>query len=278
MVHTSSSTARPTRRSVLAAGGAGLALSLSGCLSFGDVTAASEERLTLPVEGASTLAVVTTNGDVTVAGWDGDRVELTVTGRARASAALERATVETSVVDGVLTLRTVDRSRGTEERPSVSLAVRVPRALPVASLETTNGRIEASDVVGDLRAASRNGDVRVRQVAGYVDLATQNGDVEAVGCTGLDGARVANGNVDVEVAALRRDATVDTDNGTVVVRLAPDLSADYRAATSLGVVRVVDLAATDRLDERRAASGRLGTGGHVLTARAATGDVELRPR
>jgi DUF4097 and DUF4098 domain-containing protein YvlB len=148
----------------------------------------------------------------------------------------------------------------------------------VASLETTNGRAEASDVVGDLRAVSRNGDVGVRDVAGYVDLATQNGDVEAVGCTGVDGARTTNGDVDVEVAALRGDATVGTDNGSVVVRVAPDLSADYRAATSLGRVRVVDLVATDRLDERRAASGRLGTGGHVLTARASTGDVELRPR
>jgi DUF4097 and DUF4098 domain-containing protein YvlB len=278
MVHTSSLAARTTRRSLLAAGGAGLALSLAGCLSLGDVTAASEERLTLPVAGASALAVVTTNGDVAVTGWDGDRVELTVTKRGLNSAALERATVETSVVDGVLTLRTVDRSRGTEERPSVSLAVRVPRTLPVASLETTNGRAEASDVVGDLRAVSRNGDVGVRDVAGYVDLATQNGDVEAVGCTGVDGARTTNGDVDVEVAALRGDATVGTDNGSVVVRVAPDLSADYRAATSLGRVRVVDLVATDRLDERRAASGRLGTGGHVLTARASTGDVELRPR
>lgn len=278
MVHTSSLAARTTRRSLLAAGGAGLALSLAGCLSLGDVTAASEERLTLPVAGASALAVVTTNGDVAVTGWDGDRVELTVTKRGLDAAALERATVETSVVDGVLTLRTVDRSRGTEERPSVSLAVRVPRTLPVASLETTNGRAEASDVVGDLRAVSRNGDVGVRDVAGYVDLATQNGDVEAVGCTGVDGARTTNGDVDVEVAALRGDATVGTDNGSVVVRVAPDLSADYRAATSLGRVRVVDLVATDRLDERRAASGRLGTGGHVLTARASTGDVELRPR
>lgn len=278
MVHTSSLAARTTRRSLLAAGGAGLALSLAGCLSLGDVTAVSEERLTLPVAGASALAVVTTNGDVAVTGWDGDRVELTVTKRGLNSAALERATVETSVVDGVLTLRTVDRSRGTEERPSVSLAVRVPRTLPVASLETTNGRAEASDVVGDLRAVSRNGDVGVRDVAGYVDLATQNGDVEAVGCTGVDGARTTNGDVDVEVAALRGDATVGTDNGSVVVRVAPDLSADYRAATSLGRVRVVDLVATDRLDERRAASGRLGTGGHVLTARASTGDVELRPR
>jgi hypothetical protein len=278
MVNTSSLAARTTRRSLLAAGGAGLALSLAGCLSLGDVTAVSEERLTLPVAGASALAVVTTNGDVAVTGWDGDRVELTVTKRGLNSAALERATVETSVVDGVLTLQTVDRSRGTEGRPSVSLAVRVPRTLPVASLETTNGRAEASDVVGDLRAVSRNGDVGVRDVAGYVDLATQNGDVEAVGCTGVDGARTTNGDVDVEVAALRGDATVGTDNGSVVVRVAPDLSADYRAATSLGRVRVVDLVATDRLDERRAASGRLGTGGHVLTARASTGDVELRPR
>ncbi|MFC4359531.1 DUF4097 family beta strand repeat-containing protein [Halobium salinum] len=267
-----------SRRRLLALGATGLAVGLAGCLSLGAVTRSSSEGRTLPLDGASSLSVHNLNGAIGVTSWDGDGVDLTVTKRATDDAALGRARVDAAVTDGVLAVRTTDTSRGTQQRATVDLDLRVSEDLPVALLETRNGDVDVEGVVGDLRAVTQNGNARVRDVDGYVTLESANGNVEATGCRGVDGARTANGDVDVELASLRRDVAFDSGNGNVVLRLDPDLSADYRAESGVGRVRVVDLDATDRVDERRSASGRPGTGGPVLTATTGNGDVELRSR
>lgn len=269
----------PTRRRLLAAGATGLTVGVAGCLSAGDFASTASSTRTIPADDARSLAVHNENGPIAASAWEEDAVELAVTKRALFdSGAFDRATVSTSVSDGVLAVRTEDTSGLLQRRATVDVRVRVPGDWTVRTLETDNGDVDVRDVAGDLGAASHNGNVRVRHVDGYVSLETDNGNVESVGCRGVDGAHTSNGDVDVEVRSLRRDATFDSANGNVVLRLDPDLDADYRAETANGEVRVVGLDATDRVEGTGSASGRLGDGGPTLTATTSNGDVELRSR
>ena len=225
-----------------------------------------------PVEGATSLRVANGNGSVAVATHDAATVDVTVTKTSSAGrAAFERTHVRQRIEGETFVLETAYEDG---ETALVDYEILVPEDLAVAEVRTANGDISVEGTAGDLSATATNGTVEAVDVEGYVDLATTNGDAVADGTTGVDGIRAVNGAIDADVAAIRRDVTVGTGNGDVVVRVGPDLDADLSASAGIGAVELgEDVSLADERVAESAVSGRLGDGGNRLDVSTDIGTV-----
>ncbi len=274
----------------------------------GDLTATDTETLTYPAPTA--LSLETKNGAVSVRGQDRDDVRVTVTKRATDETTLDSVRVVVSGGgDEPLALRAeYDDRRG---RAVVDLDVTVPRDVPVASVVTKNGTIEvkgatgdadlvtkngavevadhdgdvevnakngaidAADVTGDLAVAAKNGRVTVERLGGVLDTRTKNGSVEGRDVAGVDRAESKNGSIDLDVDAVRGDATVATKSGSISLRAGPALDADVTLATSMGSIDAPAIGASASGLGRVERHGTLGDGGPRLTVESEVGSIEL---
>lgn len=266
------------RRALLAGVSAGLGAALAGCSSisrrFGDQRTRSDER-TYDVDAGTELQVRNQNGSVTVEGFDGAAIEMSTEIRGPTEASLDEVAVnETRDGDRVVVETAYDNSG--DERASVDLSVRVPRAVRVTRAQTTNGDLYVSGVAGGGEFASRNGDIDVRNLDGHVDAQTTNGDVTVEGVEALGGAVTTQGNVDVDVPELVGDAAVQTENGHVDATVAPDLDAAVSATTTNGVVRLDGIEFRDAETSQSSASGTLGGGTFDLSFETTNGDIVLQ--
>lgn len=280
----------------------------------GDLTATDTETRTYPAPAA--LSLETKNGAVSVRGEDRDDVRVTVTKRATDEATLDSVRVVASGggegSDEPLALRAeYDDCHG---RAVVDLDVTVPRDVPVASVVTKNGTIEvegatgdadlvtkngavevadhdgdvevnakngaidAADVTGDLAVAAKNGRVTVERLGGFLDTRTKNGSVEGRDVAGVDRAESKNGSIDLDVDAVRGDATVATKSGSISVRVGPALDADVMLATNMGSIDAPAIGASASGLGRVERRGTLGDGGPRLTVESEVGSIELTRR
>lgn len=224
-----------TRRTLLAAAAAGVTLGLAGRL--GGARGERRGTLTRRVDGVAALAVENADGDVTVRTHDGDDVVVDVTGRGPSERAVDRLRVGTRREGGTLVVEAVAPERG--GAGTVRLDVRVPAGLAVARVRTANGDATVRGTTGDVVVSATNGDATVDDVDGFATLRAVNGTATAAGAAGLDGASAVNGDVDVEVRAVRGDATVGTTNGDVRVAVARTLDGGASAGATDGSRRVV---------------------------------------
>lgn len=143
----------------------------------------------------------------------------------------------------------------------VQFHVRVPRGVRVA-MNTVNGSVHVDGATAEVVAGSVNGEVDVATSGGPVSATTVNGTVRAnVGAVGNDD-----------------DMNFGTVNGSVIVTLPPDLSADVDVSTLNGSVNTdFPLSVTGRI-ERRHVNAHIGKpgGGARIRLRTVNGSVELR--
>jgi hypothetical protein len=266
------------RRRFLAGAATVGAVALAGCLSTaGGISNGSKSAMYTVGDGLS-LRVAAENGEVRVVADDGlDRVKVRSTVASNGLGnPLKSAPVETAVEnDRYVVHARAERDGFLGGRVRHDVEVRVPADVRVDRVETANGRVHVSGVVGDVHASSQNGDVSASDVDGVVRLESANGDVTATATRGVAEARTGNGDVTVELAALDRDATLRSGNGDVTVRVDPALAARVDLSTGNGRVSVVDVAVNADVDDRRHVRGRIGDGGHRITASTGNGDVRL---
>lgn len=223
------------------------------------------------------LAVETTNGSVTVRGEDRDDVAVVVTKRAPDEDALRRArAVASGGGDRPLSLRA--EFDGTASDVAVDFEVALPSDAPVESVETSNGSIELRDATGDARLTTTNGSITAERVDGPLDLRTRNGRVTVRECSGVDRAASTNGSVELELDALRGDATAETTSGSVTILAGPGLDADVTCTTTLGSVDAPTLSGSASSLGKSSVSGRLGEGGNRLDVETTLGSIEVRTR
>lgn len=263
-----------SRRRLLGAAAAAVPAAIAGCAVPGPLETDSGSR-TLSLGDATSLTVENRNGRVTVTGEDREDIRLEYEKRTRYGAdLLDRTDVLDQRVGDTLQVSVEFDGEG-DPTPTVRLELRVPEGTPIERLETGNGDVTARNVGGNPRLRTSNGDAVAREVGGYVSLDTSNGRVEAASVAGLDGASSSNGDVDVEIPALRQDATVETSNGDVTAALAAGLDADVTAETSNGDVSTSGLSFSSSESGDSRFSGRLGEGGTDLQLETSNGDVTL---
>lgn len=257
-------------------GCAATATGLAGCVVPGTL----ESRRTsdeIDIPSGTALTVENQNGDVRLEGISADTATLEVEKSTRYGGELfERVSVQTGRSGDQFQIETVDDTPA-GRTVSVDITIYLPDEVPVERVVTTNGDVTAQDVVGDPTLRSTNGDVLADAVAGYVTVRSRNGDVETRAVTGVDGARTTNGDVDVEVPAIRGDASFETTNGNVRLAVAEDLDLDVDLRTVNGTVGYSGLDLEISVDRPRRLRGTLGDGGDELAAESTNGDVQLGP-
>jgi len=179
----------------------------------------------------------------------------------------------------------------------VDLVARVPERTDLV-LHTSNGNVTMEGIQGDLEVRTTNGTVfasnggleRVhlqtsngkilaRELAGEVRAQTSNGKVEIRGCPGKIDARTYNGTVEIDLEGkeVHQDIIAETSNGTVRCVLPGTYSGDVRARTSNGSIHC-DFPITlesGKIGKERI-RGTIGQGGPALQIRTSNGAIYIQ--
>ncbi len=146
---------------------------------------------------------------------------------------------------------------------SVTYEIFVPSRFS-ANLETVNGGVSISDVVGNLEFKTVNGGLSLHRIGGYVH------------------GHTTNGGVSIELAGDRWEGQgleVTTTNGGVTLRVPHNYSAQLEARTTNGRIRAADVPMVPADTQSGRPSNRistgLGMGGATLKVETTNGGVSV---
>ncbi|MBP7778343.1 MAG: DUF4097 family beta strand repeat protein [Acidobacteria bacterium] len=304
-------TARPD--SVGVAGAALLAVSLAGCtVNVNTEGATASETHTFTVGSNPRVTLDTFDGSIEVHSWDRDEVEVVVEKQAQDEALLQQIVVDQSQEGDGVTLRVrgpASRSGiniGIVYSPSAKLRVALPKSAAL-DLKSGDGSISVEDVsgtlvlwsgdgsivgrrlTGDVRARSDDGSIRLRETTGKVDAETRDGSIVVNGTLTHLRAKTGDGSVRIGAergSTLEDDWVVETEDGSVEVRLPEGVSAVVDASTSDGSIRSNYPGLTvprrtdedrERGDDGRQLTATLGQGGRTLRVRTGDGSIRFEP-
>jgi DUF4097 and DUF4098 domain-containing protein YvlB len=188
-------------------------------------------------------------------------------------------------------------ARASIEAKSVSGDVEIDKAGGSIKASTISGDVDISGAKKSLAAKSVSGDVKIKEAEGDCDLSSVSGDVYASKVRGSVEAEVVSGSVKLlEVSeALRVTAKsvsgsveyqgqilpngtykFSTHSGSIRLTLPASSSFDLEAsAFSGGVSTEFPVEIVGRISAKEI-KGRVNKGGAVVTAKAFSGDVEIR--
>jgi DUF4097 and DUF4098 domain-containing protein YvlB len=203
------------------------------------------------------------NGGIAVNGWD--RSDVMVRAQVRTSAATDAEAQglarQINVQTAGAQVRADGPARDHDRSWSVSYEVFVP-ARSSATLQSVNGGISISDVVGNLEFKAVNGGVTLKRVGGNVQGATTNGGVHIE----LAGDRWEGQGLDVK-----------TTNGGVTLAVPQHFSAQLEAETRNGGIHsAIPLVLPASNRPERHVSSALGSGGATLKLTTTNGGVSIK--
>lgn len=242
-----------------------------------------------PGEGVSRFSVIS-RGVVTVQGDEQTGFEYTLNVRVQApneAAAMKLAEgVQRRIwrEGSTLHLRITEGSPGTLPH---ELEVRAPRSLLSTHVRTSGGRVNVSDLAGDVEAESGGGPISADRIGGGFVARTAGGAVE-VGTVGGPVSCLTGGG-DITVQQVGANATLDTGGGRITVTRAGgslqattgggDINIEHAAGTVLartrgGVIRVQEAAGMVSIDS---AGGAIQVGAaRGVRCQSAAGGIRLR--
>ena len=253
----------------------GLAVLTACGNGWGRYTLVDTVQKTLPLSRDGTVSVETTNGGIDACAWDRDSVAVAAEIEIRADSRREaerirervRLTIE-SVSTGVNAYAEIPRDRGNggfwdwvfgrNGQVSVRFSLSAPTTARL-NLESVNGTVAVSDILGDL------------------NLQTTNGKIDIRGGSGTIRARTTNGNIAAEKPAVGEQSRIAlrTTNGSVRILLPADARADLRASTVNGSIRTdFPLQVEGQITGKRI-RGRIGDGGGVLNLETVNGSIRI---
>jgi len=245
---------------------------LSGC--SGERT--TEEFLeSYSVRIGTTVSISNPNGDITVTGWDGDKVEIYAFKESmHGQEALDEVDIFIEVADEMI-IRTEHPSQ--QAKVSVSYQVKLPENVFLGIAEGSNGDIKVENLSGNAVLTTSNGSITAVEVNGTVSARSSNGDIKISGVRGLGILQTSNGNIDAELPRLPEDLDIKTSNGSITLSLAPELEADLAAKTSNGSVSYSGLNIETGEIEQTSLIGTINGGGSKINIVTSNGSIELVP-
>ncbi len=244
-------------RTFLAFGGAVLvALAVTGCGSA-DAADAPVERKSFALAG-KTLTISADNSRLTLVPADVQQIE--VERQVNGWAVFGSGPDPVWEMNGD-TLNLKVKCSGLGVNCQARHSVKVPRGTAV-TVETDNGRVEATGFTTDLKVKSDNGEVALKDLSGKLDLESSNGRITGENISGRSvTTRVDNG--EVELGFTRVPDLVDSDSSNGAIRLTlPKATYKVDVKSSNGDIRV---------DVPRAENSA-----HVVKASSDNGEITLR--
>ncbi|CAN5456687.1 hypothetical protein BH10PLA2_BH10PLA2_33520 [soil metagenome] len=209
------------------------------------------------VSGKQQIIADTFNGSIDILTGPSDKVDVKVTKRtggpsqAEADDDLDNIEVAFEQVDNKVTVHV----RSINPKPFIERGAAVEIQVPEGStleLHSTNGKINATGILGDITARSSNGGIQTQSTQGNLDLQTTNGSVKVEGGVGKVIAKSSNGSIDIATdkavvdvqssngriayrgKLIAGDHKLNTNNSSVTVRLPDDAGFKLEARTSNG--------------------------------------------
>jgi DUF4097 and DUF4098 domain-containing protein YvlB len=145
-----------------------------------------EERFEFKLDAGGRISLENINGNVRVTGGSGNMVEIIASKKAGKQKYLDELEIIIKATDEAIFIETdhPDSSGwlnwGNDSNGSVSYQLNVPADVVLDTIETVNGDVEISGVIGDVNAESVNGDVEATGLSADVEMETVNGSLDAV--------------------------------------------------------------------------------------------------
>ncbi len=232
-----------------------------------------EFHQTYQVEEGISLEIHNANGDIRIVSWDEDFVDVYALKKTKiAESELEKAEIICDVGEK-MTVRTEYKDRNA--RISVDYRIKVPKDIEVEIAQTSNGDINVEKTRIEGSIITSNGDIEIKRAEGNLNAKTSNGDIIIDGGLGLSCALTSNGDIKADIIEISKDITVATSNGSVKVRINPELDTYIEMATSLGKLSTHNLDVEVIKKDRNYLKAKLGNGGYLIKATSTLGDVDL---
>jgi len=230
----------------------------------------------VPLSAGGSFSLKNTNGVVRVSTWAKDEVEIKAVKTARGNKAdLDKITIEVVAAAGSVRVETV-YPKLSNLRVSVAYEIKVPENARLEEVRTTNGDLEFTGRLADVKAGSTNGDVRVDSATGRCEVGTTNGDIHLTNARGPVNARTTNGGVHLTLGKIEAEITAKTTNGSITLRAAGDLNAELKARTTNGRIQTdFPITVQGMVSSKRSLEGKLGTGGPLIDLHTTNGSITL---
>jgi len=209
------------------------------------------------------LSLQNVNGDVTLDGWDKNRIECTALKTAPNQEGLQDLQVEFHKDGDRVTIRVkyphenIFTHHG--EGPRVDFTLHVPRGTEIDRVEFVNGDVEITNVDGDVEASSVNGRVSGTKLGGDVNLSTVNGAVDLVATSNISSIRM------------------NSVNGDISLRLPKKFDARIEAGTLHGDITAIDGIDVDATKfVGSSMSGVIGKGTMKVDLNTVNGSIHIR--
>jgi hypothetical protein len=214
--------------------------------------------LTMPAVTGQPLTVdATTNGSISVKGWDGPDVRVRATVTAWASSEAEAKAHVLAIRISTAGDKLI--ATGSADKAAVSYEVFVPRRTALA-LTTQNGSIQLTGVQSAITFSAQNGSVSLADLGGQVTGKAVNGSLSIR----LSGNQWQGSGLDVE-----------TVNGSIKWEVPADYSAQLLTGTTNGSLKT-SLPQSDPKSHKHEVKAVLGKGGQVIKAVTTNGSVVVR--
>lgn len=248
----------------------GVSFLLSGC---GGTVTTEEFSQSYRVRSGTPVAVYNPNGDVIMAGWDGDVLEINARKESNhGQEALDEVDIFIDIADEVV-IRTEHPSGA--RKVTVDYDIKVPEDLLVSYIECSNGNITLEGVTGNPVLLSSNGIIQASNINGIVMARTGNGDIIIKAVKGLEDLITSNGNIEADLPDLHEDIEIKTSNGSIKLALAPGLKVDLNAETSNGSISIQDINIDAAELDKTSLVGSMNGGGYRVNMITSNGSIEL---
>ena len=234
---------------------------------------------TLPLKAGERFSLENVNGDVTIATWKEDKVEIKAVKTTRRNKEdLDKVEIRVDESAGSVSVKAVWPKFPRRANVTVEFTVMVPEGVNLAEAGTVNGGVEVTGRYGRAEVGTTNGSVTVKDASGELEAGTTNGEVRVSRFDGRIKADTTNGNIRLEGVTFKDGISAETTNGSITLGIvSPEsLNADLRASVTNGHITVdFPITLQNLRQSRRRIEGRIGQGGPEISLHTTNGSINL---
>jgi DUF4097 and DUF4098 domain-containing protein YvlB len=258
---------------------AALAVLLAGLFTIARADYREEFSKTLPLKAGDTFSLENVNGQVTVATWKENRVEIKAVKVSRDSDKdLKDVEIRVDESAGLVAVKAIWPRNRHDFHVHVTFDVKVPEGVNLRKVETVNGDVDATGTFGAAELGTTNGSVTADGVKGSLRVETTNGGIKVTRQEGKLAATTTNGSIRLERVSFKDGLRAETTNGsiTLAIESPADINANLLAETTNGHISVDFPVTLQNLRQsRRMIEAKIGQGGPEISLHTTNGSITI---